>query len=234
MSYRLCIQCKTNPPRSETSDFCEACWKSGPKKARPSLLSPAQSGKLNKLIAKRKPKAPQIIEENWGGPCGSIGGGGCGKRVVGEFYCYDCRKKKAEGNYALNPGEVELYRGNVGKVEDKFIKQVVAIDATSIKATPMTWLWKDRIPDGAITWVVGQAPHAPWDIAPVIAIGKSAQSYAFAPPMSALHASPQKSQTPFAFSSAMWFLPADVRPGLRLRLCLPYTAVIQKSSGSST
>src|SRR5438445_3413274 len=53
----------------------------------------------------------------------------------------------------------------------------------------------------------GHAPHAPWDIAPVIGMAKSRQSYAFAPVMSALHASPQKSQTPFAFSSAILLLP---------------------------
>ncbi len=32
--------------------------------------------------------------------------------------------------------------------------------ATSIKPRPQEWLWQDRIPKGAITWIVGQPGNA--------------------------------------------------------------------------
>ena len=97
---------------------------------------------------------------NWGGPCR----GGCGKVITGQFTCNDC-KKKAETNFTLNPGEVELWRGAVS-TKDKdgeqlmMTRQVVIRKATSIKPRAQKWLWQDRIPKGAITWIVGQPGNA--------------------------------------------------------------------------
>jgi putative DNA primase/helicase len=121
-------------------------------------LLPKRS-KLNakqKDILAKKQKQQQTCEENWGGLCR----GGCGKYNQGEYYCVDCKKTQQDKSFALRPGEVELYRGNIGKKEDKIVRQVIAIEATSLKPERMTWLWQERIPDGAITWVVGQPGNA--------------------------------------------------------------------------
>jgi hypothetical protein len=152
MNDRVCIGCKVNAPRSATSDYCEPCFV----KRIGGKIAPQQAAALKRRAAKRAPKQQPICEENWGGPCH----GGCGKIVQGEFYCHGCRTKKAETNFTLKEGEVELYRGIVGKLEDKIIKQVVAVKGTSVKAEPMTWMWKERLPDGAITWIVGQPGNA--------------------------------------------------------------------------
>jgi putative DNA primase/helicase len=114
------------------------------------------NSKQNGILKRRKAKQQEICEENWGGHCQ----GGCGKVITGQFTCNDCKKKKAETNFTLNEGEVELFRGNVGNADDKFVRQVVAIEALSLKPQKMTWLWKERIPDGAITWIVGQPGNA--------------------------------------------------------------------------
>jgi len=102
-------------------------------------------------VAKRRPQKVEC-EENWGGPCR----GGCGKYNSGEFYCADCRKSQAEKNFALRPGEVELWRANVGDAKDKIVRQVVVKDAASVEMEEMAWVWPNRIPDAAITWVMGQ------------------------------------------------------------------------------
>ena len=89
------------------------------------------------MLKKRAPKPRQLCEENWGGPCR----GGCGKVITGQFTCNDCKKKKAETNFTLNPGEVELWRGVVS-TKDKdgeqlmMTRQVVMRKATSIKPCP--------------------------------------------------------------------------------------------------
>lgn len=117
------------------------------------------NSKQKRILARKKAKEQErdrINEENWGGMCR----GGCGKYILGTYLCPDCKKKEADKNFALQPGEVELFRGNVGKEEDKIVKQVVVRKASSIKMLPIVWLWKDRIPEGAITWIVGQPGNA--------------------------------------------------------------------------
>jgi len=152
-SDMTCITCGKDAKgcfrvNGKPTPMCFSCWRKtddGKSKNKP----PATK-------RQKQPKPQQIIEENWGGPCR----GGCGKYISGEYVCYDCRKAAAEKNFTLQPGEVELYRANLGDPADKLISQVVAIEATSVKAEPMKWLWQDRIPDGAITWVVGQPGNA--------------------------------------------------------------------------
>jgi putative DNA primase/helicase len=160
----LCTRCRLRPfvYGSAKDGICAECYQKTCATKRAvaapnngaANLTPKQRQIMDRQRRRNKPQ--EICEENWGGMCK----GGCGKTVQGEFYCSDCRKSAAEKNFKLEPGEVELYRGSVGKKEDRIVKQVVAIDATSIKAEPMTWLWKDRIPDGAITWIVGQPGNA--------------------------------------------------------------------------
>jgi hypothetical protein len=119
--------------------------------------NPHLTPKQKTALKRRQPKQPLIDpEENWGGYCK----GGCGKCITGSYYCPDCKKTQAEKNFKLNAGEVELYRGNVGKPEDKIVRQVVAIDAASIEMEEMTWVWKHRIPDEAISWIMGQPNNA--------------------------------------------------------------------------
>jgi hypothetical protein len=114
-------------------------------------LNPRQKKILDQK-AKKERERERISEENFGGYCR----GDCGKTVVGTYYCDNCKKSIADKNFALQPGEVELYRGNVGKKEDKIVRQIVVKDAASIEMEEMTWVWQDRIPTGAITWCLGQ------------------------------------------------------------------------------
>jgi putative DNA primase/helicase len=164
----LCTRCNLRPSvyGGEKDGMCEPCfaiWRAeiAPPNAQAQqrqrlLNSPNLNARQKAALKRRAPKPQPICEENWGGECH----GGCGKRVTGEFYCHDCRTKKAETNFMVKEGEVELYRGNVGKLEDKVIKQVVAVKGTFVKAELMTWMWKERLPDGAITWIVGQPGNA--------------------------------------------------------------------------
>lgn len=108
-----------------------------------------------KHAAKSKRPKPQS-EENWGGPCR----GGCGKIAQGEYVCYDCRKKQESKLFKVELHEAELWRGS-DFVEDMAVeKQVVVRKGAYISAKPIEWLWQERIPSGAITWVVGQPGNA--------------------------------------------------------------------------
>jgi len=170
----LCTKCHVRPLLygNAQEGYCEPCMR--PKMASLPLSSANGEYRVeDQIVANQKAhlnaKQKQIMErqrrknkplvdpeENWGGYCK----GGCGKFITGSYYCPDCKKKEADKNFAVQPGEVELFRGNVGKPEDKIVKQVVAIEATSIKAEPMTWMWAERIPEAAITWIVGQPGNA--------------------------------------------------------------------------
>jgi hypothetical protein len=100
-----------------------------------------------------KSKLPKPTnEENWGGPCR----GGCGKINQGEYYCADCRMKDREKAFALQPGETEIYRAQIGKPEDKVLKQIVVTEADSVELDNVTWIWKNKIPVGTATWCLGQ------------------------------------------------------------------------------
>jgi hypothetical protein len=117
------------------------------------------NARQNKILDQKKKKERErerISEENFGGYCR----GDCGKTVVGTYFCDECKKRIADKNFALQPGEVELYRGNVGKKEDKIVRQIVVKDAASIEMEEMLWLWPNRIPEGAITWIMGQPNNA--------------------------------------------------------------------------
>jgi hypothetical protein len=167
-----CTRCNLRPFAygSEKDGMCEMCFASrraeivppNPQQQAAHLArNPKPNNQQGAMLKKRAPKPRQICEENWGGPCR----GGCGKVITGQFTCNDCKKKKAETNFTLNPGEVELWRGAVS-TKDKdgeqlmMTRQVVMRKATSIKPRPQEWLWQDRIPKGAITWIVGQPGNA--------------------------------------------------------------------------
>ena len=53
---------------------------------------------------------------------------------------------------AVEEGKVELLLAKKGGTT----VQVVATNAASIRPEELTWLWENRIPDGAITWFVGK------------------------------------------------------------------------------
>lgn len=171
-AQNLCTRCNMRPfvYGNEKDGMCEPCaaiarttYSTANKQTQQTtrlLNSPKLNSRQKALLKKRAPKQQEICEENWGGPCGSIGGDGCGKMIHGQFYCNDCKKKKAEKNFTLSPGEVELVRHNVGKTEDKIVKQLVVKDAASIEMEEMLWLWPNRIPEGAITWIMGQPNNA--------------------------------------------------------------------------
>jgi hypothetical protein len=111
--------------------------------------------KHQKKIIKDQRRNDAANEESFVGSCR-----GCGKAVEGSYTCHDCRVKQAEENFMIQPGQVELVRHAVGKVEDKIVKQVVVTDASSIEMEEMLWLWPNRIPEGAITWIMGQPNNA--------------------------------------------------------------------------
>jgi putative DNA primase/helicase len=48
----------------------------------------------------------------------------------------------------------------VGKPDDKHEKQVVMRKGICVSVKSMEWLWQERIPSGAITWIVGQPGNA--------------------------------------------------------------------------
>jgi len=164
----LCTRCKLRPfiYGSPKDGLCEVCFAIRKAEITPHNAQQQQAARLanspnlnarqKAALKRRAPKPQPICEENWGGPCR----GGCGKYIQGEFYCADCRKSAAEKNFTLSPGEVELVRHAVGKVEDKIVKQVVVMDASSIEMEEMLWLWPNRIPEGAITWIMGQPNNA--------------------------------------------------------------------------
>jgi len=116
----------------------------------------ARQRKILDQKKKRDRERERIAEENSVGDCR----GDCGKTVVGTYYCDDCKTRIADKNFALQPGEVELYRGSVGNKDAKLVRQIVAIDAEALEPEEMTWVWNHRIPDEAITWILGQPNNA--------------------------------------------------------------------------
>lgn len=177
---RKCLTC-AKPPRSEHSDYCADCFKKSingrtstqrPKWSKPcevagctgftaagwNKMCPTHLKAQNdaKPKALKKPKRNMVAEEDdQPGACL----GGCGKTVPSK-YCPECRITKDLEDYGLNHGERELWRGSAGKVEENFIQQVVVRSAASVVIEPMTWLWSERIPEGFITWIVGQPGNA--------------------------------------------------------------------------
>jgi hypothetical protein len=149
----LCTRCRQRPfvYGNEKDGMCEMCFAirkaeiTPPNAQQQQAAGLANSPNLNArqkaALKRRAPKPQPICEENWGGPCR----GGCGKYNQGEYFCYDCRTKQAEKNFMIQPGQVELVRHAVGKVEDKIVKQVVVTDASSIEMEEMLWLWPNRI-----------------------------------------------------------------------------------------
>jgi hypothetical protein len=106
---------------------------------------------------KSKAKAPRRDnEEAYSGSCK----GGCGKAVTGEYVCYACREKAKAKSFALKSGEIELWRGDVKDGDGRLTRQIVAVSADSIQPERMGWVWRDRIPDEAITWILGQPNNA--------------------------------------------------------------------------
>jgi putative DNA primase/helicase len=106
---------------------------------------------------KSKVKAPRRDnEEAYSGSCK----GGCGNVVQGEYVCHDCREKAKAKSFALRSGEIELWRGDVKDGDGRLTRQIVAVSADSIQPERMGWVWRDRIPDEAITWILGQPNNA--------------------------------------------------------------------------
>ncbi len=147
----LCNQCnqRIGVYGRKGDSYCEPCWA-----VKRASLNPKQK----KIMERQRQKSKPLVdhEENYRGLCKS----GCGAQVDGEYNCQACKAKAAEVNFKLEPGEVELWRGNVGKPEDKMVKQVVARKASSIEPEEMTWVWEHRIPDATITWILGQPNNA--------------------------------------------------------------------------
>jgi hypothetical protein len=116
--------------------------------------APAASHAPSGARGGRRPRP--INEENWGGLCK----GGCGEYITGQFVCNKCKAKAAEKNFALNPGEHQIYRGNEGEPSLKIVKQVVVIGAADGDIEDISWLWPNKIPLGCATWCMGQPNNA--------------------------------------------------------------------------
>jgi putative DNA primase/helicase len=132
---------------------CRECSIEQGKKRLAEAQARRASNQTNKLKAKRPKPVP---EEDFHGVCN----GGCGKRVDGEYTCHDCRNKSTKELFKVRLDEGELWRGAVGKPDDKHEKQVVVRKGVCVSVKPMEWLWQERIPSGAITWIVGQPGNA--------------------------------------------------------------------------
>jgi putative DNA primase/helicase len=163
-----CTRCNLRPfvYGSEKDGMCEVCFaikkaEIGRRNAQqPSVArlanNPNLSDRQRATLKKRAPKRNMVEEEDeQPGLCL----GGCGKTVTGPR-CQECNEELDRQNYGLRPGEIELFRGTVGDPKDRIVKQVVMRKATSIKPRAQEWLWQDRIPKGAITWIVGQPGNA--------------------------------------------------------------------------
>jgi len=149
-----CIYCSNYTDSVYGLDFtcfhhAEEKWREHDRKKVRAAISKQPANKRKTMQSAMRER---IDEEQYNGQCH----GGCGKMISGEYTCHDCRTKKQREALTLKPGEVELYRGNVGNAEDKIVKQIVVKDASKIEPDDTTWLWKDRIPEGAITWCLGQ------------------------------------------------------------------------------
>src|SRR5579884_3115004 len=91
---------------------CRECSIERGKKRLAEAQARRASNQTNKLRAKRPKPVP---EEDFHG--------GCGKRVDGEYTCHDCRNKSTKELFEVRLGEGELWRGAVGKLDDKHEKQ---------------------------------------------------------------------------------------------------------------
>jgi putative DNA primase/helicase len=117
-------------------------------------------------------------------------GNDCTKLFVwgkdGRKVCYSCEQKdvketeakrrafKEEGELAIaterdakkaealrqKPGRVELghWVENIEGIQ--FMTRITTLNAATVKPEPQRWLWRDRIPAGAITWGVGKPGNA--------------------------------------------------------------------------
>lgn len=115
---------------------------------------PKRTTTNSKNKGKRKPLRDH--EEDYKGLCKN----GCGSYCNGGYLCDVCLMKKHEAKFELKAGESELYRGNFGPKEENVFRQIVAIDADSLEPDNTEWIWQDKIPDGSITWILGQPNNA--------------------------------------------------------------------------
>lgn len=112
------------------------------------------TGNATRIPKRKQPRTP---DEDFHGMCQ----GGCGKRVDGERTCYQCRTKGDKELFKVKTTESELWRGNALDAELNSIeKQVVVRKGIYVSVQSLEWLWQERIPRGAITWVVGQPGNA--------------------------------------------------------------------------
>lgn len=147
---------------------CTGCWH----KQKDSGVStdPKLNARAKKLsdefVAKRKAQDKQRSrkdidhEEAYLGSCKN----GCGNIADGSYICAVCRKEAEEKSFTLGVGETELWRGPIDLGAEgegiKLTRQIVAISADSIAPERMGWVWIDRIPDAAVTWILGQPNNA--------------------------------------------------------------------------
>jgi putative DNA primase/helicase len=135
-------------------------WKEHDRKPSRASKMGTADGKAAASASKRRTMQSamkeQRDEEQFNGLCR----GGCGKMISGEYTCYDCRMKAKAKSYALMSGEIELWRGDVKDSEGKLTRQIVAVSADTIQPERMGWVWRDRIPDEAISWILGQPNNA--------------------------------------------------------------------------
>jgi putative DNA primase/helicase len=104
----------------------------------------------------------------------------------GRKVCYSCQqknKKEVEAQQRINQKEAEVaiaterdakkaeaLKQKPGRVElghwveniegIQFMTRITTLNAATVKPEPQRWLWRDRIPAGAITWGVGKPGNA--------------------------------------------------------------------------
>lgn len=130
----------------------EEKWREHDRKEIRSVVSKLPANKRRNMQSVMRER---MDEEQYKGPCR-----GCGKHVEGEYNCHDCRTKKQREALSLKPGEIELYRGNIGKPEDRLVKQVVVTRADEGNIEDTEWIWLNKIPLGCATWILGQPGNA--------------------------------------------------------------------------
>jgi hypothetical protein len=103
---------------------------------------------LPELTPAVKPNGSDESYNKKGTPCPN-----CHKELIMGAQDTECRSCMRKALIAVEEGKVELLRA---KDKGGNTIQVVSINAATIRAEELTWTWKNRIPDGAITWFVGK------------------------------------------------------------------------------
>jgi AAA domain len=96
----------------------------------------------------------------------------CRIGVVGGALDMKCASCKVDEKFVVENGRFEMVRAN----DNGVVRQIVGVNASMIKPKPIEWLWPDKIPANAITWLYGAQGSAKsavtCEIASIVSTGR--------------------------------------------------------------